>query len=390
MPQDRIRIHSVIRSQRRRLFGEFAKAILAFCCIVLIGWGWSRWAVTVFSLTDSALQCGSGSSIDHGWVFVEKTSEASRPSSPPEIVHWKHPDGSNLEASSFGPAHGIHSTCIGNPSECAKLELLAGIRSFESDLGASTTSTRSVGFDEFEAVETHWKSGASTVHLRSGSDLLRLLSPDSIAFESAIRRLSTAGIISLHTDPRSLHARIGQHKPAMIAIFAVIASILWMFQILTSGIRAARLPASANPSNQDAVAEGLRTLVGAHPALEVVESEGGSWSLILHGDIQGRHLLSNEASSYRHEFRIRLRDHKAIVVESVKAKTRSSDGESVVRGKEHSRIVPMIDIPGGAPPIAPSEQGFRIVLDSFDPSDLRYALAYYFQLHGWGWEPKLF
>ncbi len=67
-----------------------------------------------------------------------------------------------------------------------------------------------------------------------------------------------------------------------------------------------------------------------------------------------------------------------------------SDGKSVARGKEYSRIVPMIDIPGGTPPIAPSAQGFRVILDSFDPSDIRYALAYYYQLHGWGWEPRLF
>ena len=78
------------------------------------------------------------------------------------------------------------------------------------------------------------------------------------------------------------------------------------------------------------------------------------------------------------------------MVESVKAKTRSSDGASVARGKEHSRIVPMIDTPGGTPPIAPNPDGFSIALDSFDPSDLRYALAYYFQLHGWGREPRLF
>lgn len=390
MLQDRTRINSAIRSQQRRLLGEFAKVMLAFCCIVLVGWSSSRWTVDVFRLTDSVFRFKDASQIVHGWTFVEKAPRTSRISSPSEIVHWKHPDGSRIEVASFGSSQGNRPTCIDNSSECAKLELLAGARSFESNLGASATSTRSVTFDQFEAIETHWKSGATTIHLRSGNDLLRFLSPDSIAFESALRRLSAAGIISLHTDPQSLLARISQYKPAMIAIFAVLASILWMFQILTSGTRAARLPASANPSSPDAVANGLRTLVGAHPALEVVESDGGHWSLVFHGNVQGRHRLSNEASSYRHEFRIRLLNHKAIVVESVKAKTRSSDGESVARGKEHSRIVPMIEIPGGTPPIAPSPQGFRVVLDRFDPSDIRYALAYYFQLHGWGWEPRLF
>lgn len=390
MRQDQTRIHSAIRSQQKRLLGEFTKAMLVFACIVLVGWSFSRWTVTIFNLSDSALQLGNASPIVQDWAFVEKTAGTSRISSPPEIVHWKHADGSKVEVASFGSAHENPPMCTDAPLECAKLELMAGIRSFDSEFGSSVVSTRSVVSDGFEAFETHWKSGASTIHLRSGPDLLRFASPESASIESTLHRLSDAGIVSQLTDPQSLLAQFGMRKTMLVAVFATLGGILWVFQILTSGTRAARLPASADPSNQDAVADGLRTLVGAHPALEVTESPDGRWSLVVHGDIQGRHLLSNEASSYRHEFRIRLRDHKAIVVESVKAKTRSSDGKSVARGKEHSRIVPMIDIPGGTPPIAPSAQGFRVVLDSFDPSDLRYALAYYFQLHGWGWEPRLF
>jgi len=254
----------------------------------------------------------------------------------------------------------------------------------------ATSPHREFEYRSFRAAEWFSPTLGSFIVMRNGRFVLQVRSPDSIGFESALQALSQAGLILKPTLPTTKLNRFRLNQDLWAIAVAILGSILWMWQITTSGTRAARLPASTDPSNQDVVAEGLRTLVGAHPALEVTESPDGHWSLVVHGDIQGRHLLSNEASNYRHEFRIRLRDHKAIVVESVKAKTRSSDGKSVARGKEHSRIVPMIDIPGGTPPIAPSAQGFRVVLDSFDPSDLRYALAYYFQLHGWGWEPRLF
>ena len=401
-------IHKRIRSQGFKLLLQAILAFVSLGAIAFVGWVVGSTQCSVFRVPSHLLDDGE-LPLFHESIFdtlhssMRLTKIESVPDNPGRrawAVEWRGNSGLIAKfwaVDSFG-LENRNLLLTGIAPERRASNLVDSIVSDWMAFPSSTTMPhrknfrhqRNSGYRSFSAAEWFAPTTGTFIVMRNGRFVIQVSSPDSLGYESALQLLSQAELILPPTLPTTGWNRFRLNQDLWAIAIAIIGSILWMWQILTSGTRAARLPASANPSNQDAVANGLRTLVEAHPALNVVESDDGLWSLIFHGDAQGRHLLSNEASSYRHEFRIRLRDHKAIVVESVKAKTRSSDGTSVARGKEYSRIVPMIDIPGGAPPIAPSEQGFRIVLDSFDPSDLRYALAYYFQLHGWGWEPRLF
>jgi hypothetical protein len=49
-----------------------------------------------------------------------------------------------------------------------------------------------------------------------------------------------------------------------------------------------------------------------------------------------------------------------------------------------------MSLPSETPWITASKQRFYRNFDLIDEGDLRYALARYFLLHGWSWEPKLF
>lgn len=399
---DRTLIHERIRSQGSRFLLQAFLAFASLGAISFIGWVIGSTQASVFQIPtalfdDSEIPLFDALAID---AFQSSMGEGKIESIPHSqerrawAVEWTGSSGLTAKfwaVDSFG-LEDRKSLLTGIAPEERAHKLADSIASdwTAAHSDGATSPHREFEYRSFRAAEWFSPTLGSFIVMRNGRFVLQVRSPDSLGFESALQALSQAGLILKPTLPTTKLNRFRLNQDLWAIAVAILGSILWMWQITTSGTRAARLPASADPSSQGAVSEGLRSLVGAHPALDVTESPDGRWSLVVHGDIQGRHLLSNEASNYRHEFRVRLRDHKAIVVESVKAKTRSSDGKSVARGKEHGRIVPMIDIPGGTPPITPSAQGFRVVLDSFDPSDLRYALAYYFQLHGWGWEPRLF
>lgn len=399
---DRILIHKRIRSQGSKLLLQAFLAFISLGAIAFIGWAVGSTQSAVFQVPIHLLDDGEPPLFDKLAInALQSSMEIAKIESVPAAgaqsawaAEWRGNAGLAAKfwvVDSFG-LENRKSLLTGIDPEKRATILVDSIMSDWMAMSSRTVTRhqRKFKYRSFHATEWFSPTTGTFIAMRNGRFVMQVTSPDSIGYESALQSLSQAGLISPPILPTTSFNRFRLNQDLWAIAIAVLGSILWMWQITTSGTRAARLPASANQSSQDAVAEGLRTLVGSHPALEVVESDIGRWSLVFHGDVQGRHLLSNEASIYRHEFRIQLRDRKAIVVESVKAKTRSSDGKSVARGKEHSRIVPMIEIPGGTPPIAPSQQGFRIVLDSFDPSDIRYALAYYFQLHGWGWEPKLF
>lgn len=399
---DRALIHKRIRSQSSKLLLQVLLVFGSLGAIAFIGWVVGTTQASVFRIPDTLLDDGEPPVFDKAaieafpssmeMVTIEPIPEA--PAQSAWAAGWRMPSGLAAKlwaVDSFGLERRRSRLTGMDPEERAvKLadSIVSDWTSTHSD--GATHHQREFVYRNFHAVERYSPATGSFIAMRNGRFVVQVTSSDSIGYESALQSLSEAGLIHPPILPTTRTNRFRLNQDLWAIGIALLGSILWMWQITTSGTRAARLPVSANPSSPDSVAEGLRTLVGAHPALEATESGDGRWSLVVHGDIQDRHLLSNEASNYRHEFRIRLRDHKAVVVESVKAKSRSSDGKSVTRGKEHSRIVPMIDIPGGTPPIAPSPQGFRVVLDNFEPSDLRYALAYYFQLHGWGWEPRLF
>ncbi len=340
---DRNLIHKRIRSQGFKFLLQAMLAFASLGAIAFVGWVVGSTQSSVFRVPNHLLDDGEiplfhESAFDTLHSSMRLTKIESVPDDQERrawAVEWRGNSGLIAKfwaVDSFG-LENRKSTLAGIAPEKRAATLVDSIESDWMAIPSSTTMPhrrtfrhqRKSGYRSFSAAEWFAPTTGTFIAMRNDRFVIQVSSPDSLGYESALQLLSQAGLILPPTLPTTGWNRFRLNQDLWAIAIAVLASILWMFQILTSGTRAARLPASANPSNPDAVAEGLRTLVGAHPALEVVESDGGHWSLAFHGNVQGRHLLSNEASSYRHEFRIRLLNHKTIVVESVKAKTRSSE-----------------------------------------------------------------
>ncbi|MEN9308705.1 MAG: hypothetical protein RL173_2637 [Fibrobacterota bacterium] len=398
MKPDRTSIHARIRSQRYKFLVQVLLVFASLGVIAFFGWILGSTQSSVFRvqshlLDDEDLSLFDESILDTFQTPMQLTKTETVISDQKGrawAAEWLGSKGFVAKfwaVDSFG-LENRNSPISGIPPETRAQALFDSI--VESRFATSSTAVTRFNYRMFSVTESYSPSTGTFIALRSGRFVIRVTSPDSLDYVSALTELNRARLLLPPTFPVSRWNRFRLNQDLWAIAFALISSILWMWQITTSGTRAARLPGSSETSDPEVVIAGLRTLIDAHPGIEVSELGDNKWSLVVRGDFEGRHLLSNDSASLRHEFRLRLRDRKAIVVESVKAKTRSSDGKSISRGTENSRIVPMIEIPGGMPPIAPSAEGFRVVLESFEPSDLRYALAYYFQLHGWGWEPRLF
>lgn len=410
------RFHAEIKQHQKRFLIECAMVFLAFGAMLAGLWLLIQWTNTK-TLFD--LHSGLRSKQEHtafstapfslapGWMPSPENSTESLDYSPYRRI-WHHSDGFRLELRSSD----WKKTRLSDSSKLKKRpETLAALRirakhlsdSLQRALESSPLPSKPdssgdsiVRITNIDAIilatERHHPNGTSTILMESGKFVVELSSPHRMGYRDVLSLLDRDRFLFERMGIGTLRGWMRHHHLPIILIFVLVLGFLWMWQILSSPRRFAGIAPHLPTSTPESVQTGLRTLTNLSPAIIVEQRPNQIWSIQFTGHTEAVPLIAPEITSAWLEWRIRLdsASTKARVREIERLRSRQKGPLSWFAQSEISFQVPMLTIPAPPLPIHVSKQGFELLSGEFDEDHIRYTLAYYFQLHGWGWEPRLF
>lgn len=414
LPQSRF--HAEIKQHQKRFLVEFGMVFLAFGAMIAALWLLIQWVstTTLFDLHPALRdkQAYAAFSTDSfplatGWIPSSANTTASPDYSPHRRI-WHHSGGFRLELRSIDwkPAHRSDSVDVDQPSE--SVSALRIRAQHLSDSLQSTTETSSfppsrtnssgdsiVEISNIDAItwarERHHTDGTTTIFMESRNFVVELFSPHRMGYRDALSLLDRDRFLFERLGLGTFRGWVRHHHLPVLLTFVLVCCILWMWQILSSPRRFAGIAPHLPTSELEVVQSGLRSLVNISPSILVEERPNRIWSVRFTGNAETVHLIAPEITSASLEWRIRLDpvSTKARVREIERLRSRQKGIFSLFAQSQISFSVPILQIPDSPSPFWISKEGFELASSEFDENHLRYALAYYFHLHGWGWEPRL-
>ncbi len=409
--------HAEIKRHQRRFLIECAKVFFAFGAILVTTWLLTQWMQTpiLFDLHPAlrSQQTHAAFSSDSiplasGWVSSSVNLIASPDYSPYRRV-WHHSDGFRLELRSCYWKRRRQSDSAEQEKTSENLAALP-LRvkrlsdSLQSTLESSysppskpdSSSDSIVKFSNSEALtlatERHHPNGTSTIWMESGNFVVELFSPHRMGYRDALSLLDRDHFLFERVGLGTFRGWVRLHHLPVLLSFVLACCILWMWQIISSPRRFAGIAPHLPASALESVQSGLRTLADLSPAVRLEQRSNRVWSIHFLGYTEAVSLTAPEITSASKEWRIRFdsTSTKAKVREVERLRSRQKGIFSWFGQSEISFSVPMLQIPDSPFPFRISKEGFELLSSEMDESHLRFALAYYFYLHGWGWEPRLF
>ena len=410
------RFHAEIKQHQKRFLIECAMVFLAFGAMLAGLWLLIQWTntKTLFDL-QSALRnkqdytafSTDPFSLAPGWMPSPENSTESPDYSPYRRI-WHHSNGYRLELRSSDWKR-VRQSDTTKPKK--RPETLAALRIRAKHLSdslrlaqesspppskADSSGDSIVKISNVDAItlatERHHPNGTSTILMESGKFVVELSSPHRIGYRDVLSLLDRDNFLFERMGIGTLRGWMRHHHLPIILIFVLVLGYLWMWQIISSPRRFAGIAPHLPASAPESVQTGLRTLANISPAVIVEQRPNGAWSIHFTGNTEAVPLIAPEITSASLEWRIRLdpASTRARIREIERLRSRQKGPLSWFAQSEISFTVPMLTIPAPPLPIHVSKQGFELLSGEFDEDHIRYALAYYFQLHGWGWEPRLF
>lgn len=410
------RFHAEIKQHQRRFLIECAMVFLAFGAILAASWLLIQWmnTKTLFDIhselrskQDYTAFSTDPFSLAPGWMPSQENSTESPDYSPYRRI-WHHSDGFRLElrSSDWSTTRQSDSTKPKKRTETlAALQIRAKHLSDSLRLAQESSPPPSkpdssgdsiVEINNIDATtlatEQHHPNGTSTISMESGKFTVELSCPHRMGYRDALLLLNRDQFLFERMGLGTVRGWMRHHHLPILLIFVLVCGFLWMWQIISSPRRFAGIAPHLPTSTPESVQSGLRTLANLSPAIVVEQCPNQVWSIQFTGHTEAVPLIAPEITSASLEWRIRLAptSTRAKVREIERIRSRQKGIFSWFAQSGISFTVPMLKISTSPSPFRISLDGFELLSNEFDEDHLRYALAYYFQLHGWGWEPRLF